>query len=226
MPLRQPITSLGAFTAALLFASAAMAADITVYAHNEQGAPLAHAVVSLHGPDSLIPMQTENAEMSQIRTQFEPHVLVVRRDSRVGFPNLDSTRHQVYSFSRVKRFVTRLYSGREADPVVFDRVGLVPIGCHIHDRMQAFIYVTDAPMFGITDASGKVTFNSLPVGDYGIEALHPWQKKQVAQKRSVRLITADRGVTERVNLGRIGDDPRVSQRPVANPLIRSNPFAR
>jgi plastocyanin len=226
VPLRQPIASLGTFTAALLCASAAMAADITVYAHNEQGAPLAHAVVSLHGPDSLIPVQTEKAEMSQIRTQFQPHVLVIRSNSRVAFPNLDSTRHQVYSFSRVKRFVTRLYAGREADPVIFDRVGLVPIGCHIHDRMQAFIYVTDAPMFGVTDASGKVIFKNLPVGDYDIEVLHPWQKKPVAQTRSVRLITSARGVSERVNLGAIGADPRISQRPVSNPLIRSNPFAR
>ena len=226
MSLRQITVSLLVLMTAFLLSPATIAADITVYATGERGAPLAHAIVSLSGPDSLTPMQTDRPEMAQIRTQFEPHVLVVRRDSSVAFPNLDSTRHQVYSFSRVKRFVTRLYAGREAEPVEFERVGLVPIGCHIHDRMQAFIYVTDAPMFGITDASGKVIFKDLPVGDYEIEALHPWQKKATSQKRSVRLIVRERGATERINLGEIGPDPRVSQRPVSNPLIRSNPFAR
>lgn len=226
MHARHIMASFLLFTAGVVTASLSVAAEITVYAQDDRGQPLAQTIVSLNGPPSLQVMQTEGAEMSQIRQQFQPHVLVIRRDSRVAFPNLDSTRHQVYSFSRVKRFVTRLYAGREAEPVEFDKIGLVPIGCHIHDRMQAFIYVTDAPVFGVTDASGKVTFKNLPVGEYEFEALHPWQKTSGARKKSVRIISSGEATTERINLGEIGPDPRRPLRPASNPLIRSNPFAR
>lgn len=210
----------------MCFSHAVTAAGINVFAKDENGAPLANTIVTLTGPAALPIMGSEHPEMAQIRTQFQPHVLVVRRDSRVAFPNLDSTRHQVYSFSRVKRFVTRLYAGREADPVEFDQVGLVPIGCHIHDRMQAFIYVTDAPQFALTDATGKASFDALPAGEYDIEVLHPWQKKPGSQTRSTRLLSTSRDINLRFDLGEIGADPRIPQRPVSNPLIRSNPFAR
>ena len=226
MSVRQMPLIVGASIAALLFSNVAIAAGINVFVKDERGTPLANAIVTLKGPSSLTVAGSEHPEMAQIRTQFQPHVLVVRRDSRVAFPNLDSTRHQVYSFSRVKRFVTRLYAGREADPVEFDQVGLVPIGCHIHDRMQAFIYVTDAPQFALTDATGKATFDALPAGEYEIEVLHPWQKKSGSQTRSTRLLSTSRDINLRFDLGEIGADPRIPQRPVSNPLIRSNPFAR
>jgi hypothetical protein len=76
----------------------------------------------------------------------------LRRNSRVGFSNLDSTRGQVYSFSRVKRFMTRLYAGREAELVIIDRVGLVPIGCH--DAVASNDYDTIVPALENQVASG------------------------------------------------------------------------
>ncbi len=204
----------------------AVSAELTVLAVAPDGKPLLNTVVALRGADLAPEVRANKAEMNQIRTQFEPHVLVIGRDSLVEFPNLDRTRHQVYSFSSVKRFVTNLYAGREADPVQFEKTGLVPVGCHIHDRMKAFIYVTDAPRYGITDGAGQVLFKDIAAGEYQLEALHPWQQAAGTVERDVRVLSSTQPITVRMQLGAIGSDPRQQKRAATNPLIRSNPFAR
>lgn len=201
------------------------AANLEVSLSDAQGRPLANSIVILRG-DNLEPIDTSITEVNQIANQFEPHVTIIRQHSDVLFPNLDQTRHQVYSFSSVKRFVTSLFAGREADPVNFENVGIVPIGCNIHDRMHAYIYVTNAPQFAVSDDNGIVTFRDLPAGEYQIEMFHPWQLTPGRTTRDVRIRRAGRDLSLKENLGAIGPDPRTPRRQVTNPLIRGNPFAR
>lgn len=213
-------------TFALATAVAAQAGEITVKAVDAQGAPLSQVAVALKGAGSLTPQAAGKAEISQINTQFTPHVLIVPRHTDVSFPNLDNTRHQVYSFSAVKRFTTNLFAGREAEPVNFDQPGLVPIGCNIHDRMHAYIYVTDAPRYGITDSTGTIRFDNLPAGEYQIEALHPWQTRAGTVAHSAVLRRDIQKLDVSISVGAIGPDPRIPRRQNSNPLIRRNPFAR
>jgi hypothetical protein len=91
----------------------------------------------------------------------------------VKFPNSDNIRHQVYSFSPTKRFELRLYEGTPSDPVLFEKPGVVVLGCNIHDWMLGYIYVTDDPRFGVTDAQGKLTLEQLPAGSYQATLWHP-----------------------------------------------------
>ena len=72
----------------------------------------------------------------------------------ISFPNSDTVRHQVYSFSPVKRLELPLYRGKPFAPQAFDVAGVVTIGCNIHDSMRAYVYVVDAQYFGRTDATG------------------------------------------------------------------------
>jgi len=201
------------------------AASLEITLTDAQGRPLANGIVVLRG-ETLEPIDTSTTEVSQIANQFDPHVTIIRQHSDVVFPNLDQTRHQVYSFSTVKRFVTSLFAGREADPVNFENVGIVPIGCNIHDRMHAYIYVTDAPLFAVSNAEGVVRFNDLAIGEYRVEMLHPWQLTPGGVTRDVRVRRAGRDVSIKENLGAIGPDPRAPRRQMTNPLIRGNPFAR
>ena len=105
------------------------------------------------------------ATMAQRDRQFQPQLLVVQTGTAVNFPNFDTVRHHVYSFSPTKKFELKLYSGTPAEPVVFDKPGVAQLGCNIHDRMSAHIVVVDTPLFGITDAKGEVTLN-LPPGEH------------------------------------------------------------
>jgi plastocyanin len=111
--------------------------------------------------------------IDQRNMRFVPEISVVRSGTAIDFPNSDQIRHQVYSFSPAKNFKLALYAGHVYPPLVFDKSGLVTLGCNIHDSMIGFVYVTDSPWFGKTDANGRVELAALPPGDYRAVLWHP-----------------------------------------------------
>lgn len=129
---------------------------------NLSGKPVANAVVILENGLSESPVE---AEIVQKNRNFHPHTLIIPKNSRVDFPNQDNTQHHVYSFSPAKAFNIELYAGRPTEPVVFDKTGVVEIGCNIHDHMQAFILVTDSAPSGRTDEQGRLTVEIPPPAD-------------------------------------------------------------
>lgn len=155
-----------------LLAPGAQATDLQLSVIDAQGIPLADAVVTLAGPTGAT-RPAPIANMDQKGKMFLPHVLAVRTGTAVTFPNSDDIRHQVYSFSQSKRFELRLYEGTPTAPVVFDKPGVVVLGCNIHDWMLGYIYVTADPWFGVTDAQGRLTLNRLPEGNYSLTLWHP-----------------------------------------------------
>jgi plastocyanin len=113
------------------------------------------------------------AVMDQRGLAFVPHVLVIVAGTEVRFPNSDNVNHQVYSFSKPKTFQLPLYKGRSQAPVLFDRPGLVVLGCNIHDEMVGYIYVTETPYFGQTAADGTLTLRAIPDGAYRLNVWSP-----------------------------------------------------
>jgi plastocyanin len=169
--------------AAALIASPAFAADITVIVKGDDGAPLADAVVVAKpaaGTPSTAPIKFSwPLMMSQQNIAFNPYVLIVPVGSEVGFPNKDKVRHHVYSFSPAKRFELKLYGQQQERTVVFDKVGIVPLGCNIHDTMIGFIYVTDSPYAAKTNAQGEAVVHGLPGGPATLTIWHPDMKSHV-----------------------------------------------
>lgn len=159
----------------LIAATPTAAATLEVTAYQADGLPVTDAVVTLQGPGSA-PAGALKADMDQRGQRFAPHVLAVHTGTQVRFPNSDNIRHQVYSFSSAKRFELRLYEGTPTDPLLFDKPGVVVLGCNIHDWMLGYIYVTDDPHFGVSDAQGRVRLEQLPVGDYHLTLWHPQLK--------------------------------------------------
>jgi len=113
------------------------------------------------------------AVIDQVKKEFVPLVSVVRTGTRVSFPNSDNIRHQVYSFSPAKTFTLKLYSGRSSEPVIFDKPGVVTLGCNIHDQMIAWLLVVDTSWYALPDTSGSATLKNLPAGDYDLYVWHP-----------------------------------------------------
>ena len=137
---------------------------------NAEGQALAEAVVAVEIKGSAR-SSNGRAEMAQRDRQFQPHVLVVQTGTAVSFPNFDTVRHHVYSFSPIKPFDIKLYSGTPSEPVVFDKPGIAALGCNIHDRMGAFIVVVDTPVFGKTNAQGELSLD-LPPGEHALKLWH------------------------------------------------------
>jgi plastocyanin len=157
--------------AALAFTAApAFAADITVTVTDAAGKPVPDAVVTIdaRGPRPA----ARRFVINQRDMKFAPEVLVVPVGSTITFGNLDPYRHHVYSFSDTRKFELKLFAQGEAHPVTFDKVGVVSIGCNIHDQMQGFIHVVDTPFADRTDAKGRVTLRSLPAGRFTMQVWH------------------------------------------------------
>lgn len=112
------------------------------------------------------------AVIDQVNKEFVPVLSVVQTGTSVVFPNRDNIRHHVYSFSPAKVFELKLYSGQPAAPVVFDKPGVVVLGCNIHDWMISYVVVVDTPYFGKTDASGTLRLDNLPPGEYELNIWH------------------------------------------------------
>lgn len=181
---RQPLT----LALLLLFLTGtATAATLSVQVRNADGTPLKNAVVTATwSGDSPPPPDAKPAIMAQEHRAFVPHVLVVPRGSLVAFPNRDTTRHEVYSFSPAKVFEIDLYAGQPKSPILFDKAGLVVLGCNIHDTMQGFILVTEAPAWGKSDSQGHLTLTGLPAGNVTLTVWHPWLPAQA--KRPTREV--------------------------------------
>jgi plastocyanin len=133
----------------------------------------AEDVVVVFDPLDATPAPTHpNAIIDQVNKTYVPHVSVVRTGTTINFPNSDRIHHQVYSFSPAKPFQLDLYAGSTNSHVLFDKPGLVVLGCNIHDRMLAFVVVVDTPWFAKTDAAGSARLD-LPPGHYSVRTWHP-----------------------------------------------------
>lgn len=172
---------------------AASAADVNAIIKDAEGKPVNDAVVlAIPAKGRAVAAKAGSATMDQIDKEFVPRVMPIRVGTSVRFPNQDNTRHQVYSFSAAKKFELPLYAGKPAAPVVFDKPGVVTLGCNIHDWMLGYIYVADTPYFGKTDAAGKTRIGNLPPGDYTLKVWHP-RMIDTEESTARRVRTTDAG---------------------------------
>jgi hypothetical protein len=143
------------------------------------------AVVYLEGsfPPAATPPVTK---ILQKDLTFVPTLLPVRVGTKVEFPNLDDTYHNVFSYSLPKRFDLGRYRSDEK-PVpsqVFDVPGLVTLRCDIHEHMRALILVLATPHFTVTDAEGRFRLEGLPPGHYVLKA---WVDSKTTREMPVDL---------------------------------------
>lgn len=161
--------------AALLSAptAPARAGGLDLQVSDGSGKPLTGAVVFVESPAAKAALRPGAAvEIAQINRQFSPAVTVVAVGTAVSFPNRDTVRHHLYSFSPTKKFEIKLYVGTPAAPVVFDAPGVAVLGCNIHDNMAAWVLVVESNHFGLTGSDGKLSLAQVPAGHYRLRAWH------------------------------------------------------
>jgi plastocyanin len=190
------------------------AAELQVLVKDHHGKLVADAVVLATplDPKSALRGKPPQNEVDQVDKQFVPYVKPIFVGSKVSFPNSDKIRHQVYSFSPAKRFELPLYGGTDAAPVVFDKPGVVVLGCNIHDWMVGYIYVSETPFYAKTAVAGTATIDDMPPGEYTIRLWHP--SMEHAEETTARRVTlnadAPTSIEWELNLKPTFHVPRVS----------------
>lgn len=172
----RPAAAFAAHLGASVFALAAAAAGavpLEVSVVGADGRPRADAAVFLESPAARAAARpVAGIEIEQADKRFTQTVTVVPVGTEVAFPNRDTVRHHVYSFSPTKTFELKLYTGTPANPVRFDRAGIAVLGCNIHDRMVAWVVVVETPWHARSDAQGRARLDA-PAGSYRLRVWHP-----------------------------------------------------
>jgi len=143
------------------------------------------AVVYLEGSFPA-PASLPTKQMTQKDLEFIPNLLPVQVGTRVEFPNLDDTYHNIFSYSAAKRFDLGRYRSDER-PIpaeLFDVAGLVTLRCDIHEHMRALILVLDTPYFVLSDTEGRYRLGGLPPGHYLLKA---WLDSKTTLNHPVEL---------------------------------------
>lgn len=118
---------------------------------------------------------------------FVPPILAVQTGTRVEFPNLDDTYHNIFSYSPAKRFDLGRYRPDEkpVPSVLFDNPGLVTLRCDIHEHMRGLLLVVNTPYFVTTDSDGRYRLSGLPPGHYTLKA---WIDSSTTREHPVDLV--------------------------------------
>lgn len=137
---------------------------------------------------------TNLVQVVQKGMQFGPGLLAVRKGTRVEFPNADDFYHNVFSYSKAKRFdLGRFLKDERPAAVTFDQPGVVKLYCEIHEHMRGTVLVLETPYFVKTDTNGVFRLTGLPAGQFKIKA---WVDEKLVHEQTVDLKA---GATTRVN---------------------------
>jgi plastocyanin len=151
-------------------------------------------VMSMNPPVAIVYLEGNFAKPAKLATQqivqkdfmFTPALLAVQKGTKVEFPNLDDSYHNVFSFSPAKRFDLGRYRSDEK-PIpfqVFDKAGMITLRCDIHEHMRGIILVLDTPQFVISGTDGNFKLSGLPAGSYQLKA---WVNSRTTLSKAVEL---------------------------------------
>ncbi len=137
---------------------------------------------------------TNVVQVAQKGMQFGPGLIAVRKGTRVEFPNGDDFYHNVFSYSKAKRFdLGRFLKDEKPAAVTFDQPGVVKLYCEIHEHMRGSVVVLDTPYFVKSDTNGVYRLTGLPAGQFKLKA---WIDDKISFEQPVELKP---GAASRVN---------------------------
>ena len=178
---------LAAAALASALALAAHAASITVAVTGADGQPAPDVVVQLLTARPLAWAPRAPVVIAQRDIHFQPAVTAVPVGPTVRFTNEDPFDHHLRSqpagplgaIAPAKEFALRLPAVNadkaSSSDVLFDKPGLVVLGCHFHSSMRGHLFVSETPLVAVTDATGHATIADVPEGQVELRTWHPEQ---------------------------------------------------
>lgn len=169
----------------LLLALPFQASAITLTIIDQHQQPVSNAVIEILNSTDIKGSPTNIAVIDQINKAFVPEQIIIQQGQSVDFPNSDNIRHHVYSFSEPKTFELKLYADKPEKEIVFDKPGVVVVGCNIHDSMIGYIYVAQHQFFTSSDM-GEVQITTTEYSPQ-ISIWHPYAADGAESRQTFEL---------------------------------------
>jgi hypothetical protein len=127
----------------------------------------------------------QSAVIEQKGCQYQPHVLAMRANQKLEVSNRDATTHNIHPIPVNNReFNVAQPPGKDIE-VSFSRPEIaIPVKCNVHPWMRSYIAVFKHPYFAVSGKNGVFELDSLPPGDYTIEA---WYEKFGVSTQKITL---------------------------------------
>ena len=129
-------------------------------------------IAFLHGRVGSLPPALDRPVLAQRDTSFQPQLLIVPVGTTVSFPNQDAFFHNVFSYSKAKRFDLGRYPKGEEKNVTFDQPGTISVLCEIHKWMRSVIVVVENAHYAVVSPDGSFTLPDVPAGTYKLTVWH------------------------------------------------------
>lgn len=123
-------------------------------------------------------------QLAQRGQNFVPALLAVPSGVQVEFPNEDPVLHNVFSYSKAKRFDLGRYGKGKSKSVQFDKPGVVRVFCDVHSNMSATILVVDSDYIAPLTSDGHFAMQDVPDGRYELVV---WQAEGVERRQQIEV---------------------------------------
>ncbi len=125
-------------------------------------------------PAEMLKVPPKVIQLDNNGCMFEPHVLFVRPGQTINVTNSDQTGHNAnfgfFNNPGVNPLIP--VGGEKAIDIKEDEPGAVEVTCNIHPWMKAYLFIQKHPYCGISDETGEVTIENLPVGKVTFRVWH------------------------------------------------------
>jgi plastocyanin len=120
------------------------------------------------------PVPTDPVTLDQKGCRYHPHVLALQVGQPLNVLNSDTVLHNIHPKPKENRAFNESQpkQGMQFTKTFSKPEIMVPIGCDVHDWMNASLGVLEHPYFAVTDDSGAFSLPNLPPGTYTLAAWH------------------------------------------------------
>jgi cytochrome c2/plastocyanin len=137
------------------------------------GGGIQYAVVTIEVEGAKATVPSEPVVLDQKSCRYEPHVLVMPVGAQIQYANSDTIAHNVHTYAQKNETLNKAAPpGTSALKQTLGKAETIRIGCDLHPWMGAYVVVTEATHWAVTDADGNFSIAGLPPGEHRVEVWH------------------------------------------------------
>ncbi len=145
--------------------------------------------------DMTFPVPTTPVTLDQHGCRYHPHVLGVQVGQPLEIVNSDPVGHNIHPVPAENRGfnLSQPKEGMKSEKTFTQPEVMIPVGCDVHNWMNAWIGVLDHPYFAVTGEDGSFELPNLPPGTYTLAVWHSelGEKTQEVTVDASGAVTAD-----------------------------------